>query len=176
MKKVILLGPLFLLLLLGTFSCKKVDKLLTFEISDSQNIKIPASGLVTVPVILPVTVPVKSQETFQNNNTSADLVKDVSLSQLKLTITDPSAESFNFLKSIDISIGTDQNDIVPLAYLSEVPMNVTSIELQSSNTKLDKYLKAPSYTLYTKVGLRGNVAREITVRADSKFKVTADPL
>ncbi|MBC6697431.1 hypothetical protein [Hymenobacter sp. BT190] len=174
MKKVLFLLPL-LALLVGS-GCKKVNELLTFEISDSQNIKIPASGLVTPPFISPIAVPARSQENFKNNNTSADLVKDVSLTKLTLTITDPAAENFNFLRSIKISIGTDQNDKVPLAALDNVPMGVSSIELQSSNTKLDKYLKAPSYTLYTEVTLRGNVARELTLRSDSKFKVTADPL
>jgi hypothetical protein len=65
---------------------------------------------------------------------------------------------------------------VPLAYLDDVPMNVSSIELKSSNTKLDKYLKAANYTLYTEVSLRGNVTREITVRADSKFKIVSAAL
>jgi len=176
MKKAFLLAPLLLLLVTLTLSCKKIKELLTFEISTSQDIKIPASGVITVPVVLPIAVPVNSSEAFKNNNTSADLVKDVSLSKLTLTITDPAAENFNFLKSIRISIGTDQNDKVPLAFLDNVPMNVSSIELESSNSKLDKYLKAASYTLYTEVTLRGSVAREITVRADSKFKVTADPL
>ncbi|WP_303309881.1 hypothetical protein [Hymenobacter sp. BT730] len=176
MKRAFFIAPLLLLLISFTFSCKKVNELLTFEISDSQNIKIPASGVVAVPFISPVPVSVKSEESFKNNNTRADLVRDVTLSKLTLTITDPAAENFNFLKSITISIGTDQNDKVPLASLDNVPMGVSSIELKSSNTKLDKYIKASSYTLYTEVSLRGNVAHEITVRSDSKFKVTADPL
>ncbi|NVO32604.1 hypothetical protein [Hymenobacter lapidiphilus] len=174
MKKILFLLPLLGFLIFS--GCKKINELLTFEISDSQNIKIPASGLVTPPFVSPIAVPVRSEENFKNNNTRADLVKDVSLTKLTLTITDPAAENFNFLRSIKISIGTDQNDKVPLASLDDVPMGVSSIELKSSNTKLDKYLKAQSYTLYTEVTLRGNVARELTLRSDSKFKVTADPL
>jgi hypothetical protein len=61
MKKALLLAPLLVLLVLGVFSCKKIDKLLTFEISDSENIKIPASGLLNVPVILPVPVTARSE-------------------------------------------------------------------------------------------------------------------
>jgi hypothetical protein len=55
-------------------------------------------------------------------------------------------------------------------------MDVATIELVPSNSKLDTYIKAESYTLYTEVSLRSGVADELTVRADSKFKVTADPL
>lgn len=173
MKKALFLVSLFLLAL---WSCEKLDELLTFEISESNNIKIPASGLINTPVISPVPVTMSSQESFKNNNTSANLVKDVSLSKLTLTITDPAAENFDFLKSITIYIGTDESDKVPLASLDNVPTGVSSIDLVSANTKLDKFIKASGYTLYTQVALRSNVAHELTVRADSKFRVTADPL
>ncbi|TGE15261.1 hypothetical protein [Hymenobacter elongatus] len=174
MKKILFIAPLFLLL--GVLSCKKLAELLTFEISNSQNIKIPASAVVTVPVILPVPVTSNAEQTFKNNNTNADLVKDVSLTKFTLTITDPSAANFDFLNSIKISIGTDQNDIVPLASLAQVPRGVSVIELTPSGTKLDKYIKSPSYTLYTEATVGRSIAQEITVRADSKFKITADPL
>ncbi|MGZ5245987.1 MAG: hypothetical protein ACXWV5_02835 [Flavitalea sp.] len=171
MKKVILFLPLFLL-----FSCEKINDLLTFEISESENIQIPASGLINPPLISPVPVSMSSEESFENNNTRANLVKNVNLTKLTLTIVDPQAQNFNFLKDIKIYIGTDETDKVLLASLQNVPMNVASIELVPSDSKLDKYLKAETYTLYTEVSLRSGVADELTVRADSKFKVTADPL
>lgn len=172
MKKIILLLPVFLLIV---FSCNKINQLLTFEISDSQNIEIPASGLINAPVISPVPVTTNSQETFKNNNTTANLVKDVSLSKLTLTIADPATANFDFLKSIKIRIGTDQSDTVLLGSLDNIPTGVSSIELVSAHAKLDKYIKASSYTLYTEVALRSGVAQKVTVRADSKFKVTASP-
>ncbi|RYU77974.1 hypothetical protein [Hymenobacter persicinus] len=179
MKKSFLFAPLLLLLVLGTFSCKKINELLTFEFSDTQSFKIPATPLVSgLPVTLNLPVPVtnKASETFRSNNTSADLVKDVKLTKLTLTVTDPTTETFDFLQSIEISIGTDQNDKVVMAYLNDVPRGAKSIELTSTNEKLDRYIKAPSYTLYTKATVRQATAREITVQEESRFKVTADPL
>ena len=173
MKKILLLLPLALLF---CFSCKKLAQLLTFEISDSQDIKVPASSVVNVPFISPVPVTMNSQQSFQNNNTSANLVKDVRLTKLTLTISDPATENFNFLQSIKIYIATNDSDKVLLASQDNVPTGVSTIELVSSNTQLDKYIKASSYTLYTEVALRSSVAEQITVRADSKFRVTADPL
>ena len=173
MKKSLLLLPF---LVLALFGCEKLNELLTFEIAHSDNIKIPASGLLNTPLISPVPVNMSAQESFKNNNTNADLVKDVSLSKLSLTITDPASETFDFLKSIKIYIGTDESDKVLLASLDNIPMGVSAINLVPSNAKLDKYIKAASYTLYTEVALRANVAHELTVRADSRFKVTADPL
>jgi hypothetical protein len=163
MKKLIHILPLFLCLTL--ISCEKIKDLLTFEISESENIQIPASGIINPPLISPVPVAMSSQETFENNNTKASLVKNVSLTKLSLTIID-----------IKIYIGTDESDKVLLASLDNIPMDVATIELVPSNSKLDTYIKAESYTLYTEVSLRSGVADELTVRADSKFKVTADPL
>jgi hypothetical protein len=173
MKHLRLLLPLLLLFFV---SCEKINDLLTFEITSSDTIKIPASGLINTPIVAPVPVPVNSQQTFENNNTKAELVRDVRLVKLTLTIVDPAAENFNFLNNIKIYIGTSGDDKVLLASLDKVPTGVSTIELVSGNGQLDKYLKAPSYTLYTEVGLRANVARELTVQADSRFKVTADPL
>ena len=166
------------MLILGfiTQGCTKLSQLLKFEISNTENITIPATTLLNVPVIAPVPVTVNSEESFENNKTKASLVKDVVLKKLTLTITDPASESFNFLKSIRIYIGTDQSDKVLLASLDNIPMNISTIELISNNSKLDKYIKAESYTLYTEVSLRSTIGNELTVRADSKFQVTADPL
>lgn len=172
MKKILLLLPFFLILV----GCEKLDKLLTFEISNSANIQIPASSLINTPLIAPVPMNVNSQQTFENNNTKADLVKDVRLDKLTLITIDPATENFNFLKSIRLYIGTGQNDKVLLATLDNVPTGVSLIELVPENTKLDAYIKASNYTLYTEVTLRSNVARELTIKADSRFKVTADPL
>ena len=173
MKKALFLFPLLLLLLGG---CKKLDQLLTFEITNSEQIKIPASGLVNTPLITPVPVTVNSKQSFENNDTKAELVKDVRLTKLTLTIVDPAAENFNFLQSIRIYIATNSNDKILLASLSQVPTGVSTIELTPENSPLDEYIKAESYTLYTEVALRSNVARELTVQTDSRFKVTADPL
>ena len=98
------------------------------------------------------------------------------LVKLSLTIVDPAAENFDFLDNIRIYIGTSGEDRVLLASLDEVPTGVSTIDLVSANAQLDNYLKASSYTLYTEVGLRSNVAHELTVQADSRFQVTADPL
>ncbi|MBC6610413.1 hypothetical protein H8B15_05745 [Hymenobacter sp. BT507] len=176
MKKVLLLATLFLgLFIVG---CKEIDKLLTFYIEDSQNIKIASSFPVGIAAPLsPVAVPTQSASTFKNNNTRADLVKDVSLNKLALTIADPNSENFDFLRSIEIYISTGNgSDQILLASLSNIPTGVQSITLTPTKAKLDSYIKAESYTLTTKATIAKAITRDITIRADSRFKVTADPL
>jgi hypothetical protein len=175
MKKILFLFSA--LLVLGVVACEKVDKLLTFYVEDSQNIRISSNfplGIATQ--LAPVAVTTNSSATFANNDTRADLVKDVKLDKLTLNITDPSSQNFDFLQSIEIRITTDGSDEIVLASLSSVPQGVRTIELQPTTAKLDAYLKANQYTLKTRATVGRNVPQDVTVRADSRFKVTADPL
>lgn len=167
--------PLVALLL--AVGCKKIEQLLTFYIEDSQNIRVSSNFPIGQFVPLtPLNVPTKSEERFSNEGTRADLVKNVSLNSLKLTITDPSSENFDFLRRIEIYISTDANDQILLASLVQVPQGVNTLTLTPTNAVLDKYIKASSYTLTTKAEIAKPVSRDITLRADSRFKVTADPL
>jgi hypothetical protein len=176
MKKVFFLAPL-LVLLAFLSSCDKIDKLLTFYIEDSQSVKIATGFPVNVITpVSPLTVPTRSDEKFKNENTSANLVKDVKLDRLTLTVVDPSTENFDFLSSINLYISTDGNDRILLASMDNVPMGVNTIQLNTTTDKLDKYIKASSYTLSTEARIRKAISKDITIRSESRFKVIADPL
>ena len=174
MRKILLLTSVFALLL--AVGCKKIDELLTFYIDDTQNIKVAASSPIGLNTFAPIAMPTQSSAKFANNNTSADLVKDVSLNKLTLTIADPNTENFDFLRSIEIYISTNSNDQILLASLSEIPSGAQTITLKPTGAKLDNYIKASSYTLTTKATIAKLISRDITIRSDSRFKVTADPL
>ena len=185
MKKSLFAPALFVLaLLLGTVGCKKILNLLTFQVNDSSTFQLPATpalpGSSTGPVVsLPgVTVNSTANTTFQNNNTAADHIQDVTLDRLALTITDPAGQTFDFVKSISISIASDASGTnkVPLASLNPVPPGQTTINLTPSGQKLDAYLRSGSYTLFTTVEMTQLGLRQATtVRADSRFNVKANP-
>lgn len=103
-------------------------------------------------------------------------MKDVKLDRLTLSITDPSSQNFDFLQSIEIRISTNGNDEIVLASLSTIPQGQRTITLTPTEAKLDQYLKASQYTLKTRATVGRNVPQDVTVRADTRFKVTADPL
>jgi hypothetical protein len=157
-------------------SCTVVDKLLTFTISNQTSFKIE-SGLplnLASEIITP-DVTTNSSAVFENNNTKADLVKDVKLNELKLTITDPSNKTFSFLKSIHLYISTDATDEIELAYLEDINSASNTINLICTTQKLDKYIKAPTYKLRAKAVIKETVTQDITVKSDMEFRVTADP-
>ena len=156
------------------FSCEEVDDLLTFHVSDRTTITIESAGFDLPLDIATPDVTSNSEQEYQNNNTRADLVKDVKLEQLKLTITEPSGKTFSFLKTIRIFISTSQENEIELASLNNVTATTGIIELTPTAQKLDAYAKASSYTLRTEVTTDETLTETITVQADLRFRVTAD--
>jgi hypothetical protein len=160
-------------------SCEELKELLSFEIKHSQRFTMPAQ-LVLPGANLPgspVAVTTNSEESFKNNNTRAGLVKDVTLRKLVLTIEDPATEDFGFLKDVEIFIDAEDADEVRLAYLNDIPAHAgNTLELTSTNAKLDKYLKAPSFTIRTRSTVDEAITQDVTIKTDMTFKVTADPL
>jgi hypothetical protein len=164
------------ILLLAATSCNVIDDLLTFTIDNETSIKIDSTLPVgTAFTIITPEVTTNSSATFENNKTKADLVKDVKISELKLTITKPSNKSFSFLKSIRLFISTDANDEIELAFLEDINSTATTLNLTCTTAKLDKYVKAPSYTIRTRAVIKETLTEDITVKANMKFRVTADP-
>jgi hypothetical protein len=177
MKKLSLL--LFVVASFVFASCEELKELLSFEINHSQTFTMPAQFVLPGANLpgSPVAVTTNSEESFKNNNTRADLVKDVTLSKLVLTIQDPASEDFGFLKDVEIFIDADNADEVRLAYLNDIPANAgKTLELTSTNAKLDKYLKAPSFSIRTRATVDEAITQDVTIKTDMTFKVTADPL
>lgn len=167
----------FVLLAFIATSCDEVDDLLTFYINQEETIRVESNfpiGIVTPLSPIPVTT--NSEETFKNNKTRAELVKDVSLNKLTLTIADPANENFDFLRSIEIYLSSEKAGETKIAYMDEVPKGVTSIELKSTNAKLDQYIKGETYTIRTKAVVGKPITRDISIKAAMRFKVTADPI
>jgi hypothetical protein len=175
MKRILVFAAMALLIC--STSCKKIDQLLTFTISNEDSITIPASSPLNLPIdFLTPDNTTNSSEAFSSNNTDANHVKNIYLKSLQLTITSPSNQNFNFLKSISIYISTDSSNEILLASLTTIPQNVNSIALTPTSAALDAYVKAPSYNLRTQITMNQSLSQDVTVKADSKFQVTAKVL
>lgn len=157
-------------------SCNAVDELLTFTISNNASIKIQSTSPINLPLeIITPEVTTNSSAEFENNKTKASLVKDVKIRSLKLSITDPSDKTFTFLKSIHLYISTANSEEIELAYADNISVSSNSIDLICTGKRLDEYIKADSYKIRTKVTLKETLTKDVTVKAEMKFKVTADP-
>lgn len=174
MKSKLIALSLFLSLFLS--SCDAVDDLLTFNISNEASIQIKSTSPINLPteIIMP-DVTTNSSAEFENNKTKASLVKDVKLRSLQLSITDPADKTFTFLKSVHLYISTTDSDEVELAYQDNIMSTTNKIDLICTDKKLDQYIKAEKYKIRTQVTLKETLPKDVTVKADMTFKVTADP-
>ena len=120
--------------------CNDVEDLLTFHFSDRTQIRIESASPLNLPIeIITPAITSNSQQQFENNNTKAELVRDVKLEQLNLTLTSPSGKSFSFLKSIRIFISTNESNEIELASLDNISSPTGTLELIPTSQKLDVY-------------------------------------
>ncbi|OHT45579.1 hypothetical protein [Flavobacterium tructae] len=174
MKSKLIALSLFLSLFLS--SCDAVDNLLTFTISNETSIQIKSTSPINLPSeIITPDVTTNSSAEFENNKTKASLVKDVKLKSLKLMITNPTDKTFTFLKSVHLYISTTDSDEIELAYQDNINASTNNIDLICTDARLDQYIKADKYKIRTKVTLKETLTKDVTVKAEMKFRVTADP-
>ena len=179
-KKIIMktkIVALLAILSLTIVSCNAVDDMLTFNIAQQSSFTVNSTLPINAPLnVATPDVTTNSSEDFKNNNTKADLVKDVKLTALKLTITDPSTQDFSFLKSVHVFIATDNDPEIELAFLDDINSSANTLNLTCSGQKLDNYIKASSFKLRTAVTTKKVTTQDVSIKADMNFKVTADPI
>ncbi len=166
-----------ILLVIGVTFIGSCDKLFTFNISDQTTITVDK---VLTPVTLPFdiwtpNITTNSEQEFENNDTKIELVKEIILKDLMLTITSPTDKTFSFLESIHIYMFTDTEEEIEIAWKDNISSDAEMIDLQTSNSALDKYVKSSSYKLRTEVVTRETLNQDIDILIDMTFQVTADP-
>ena len=166
------------LLSLSIFGCEKVDKLLTFTFEQQTSVTIPAVAAIPVsPIDIPIpSITTNSSSTFENNNTSADYVKDVKLTKMTMKITAPEGKKFSFLDEIHIFISTNSENKIELAWKTDIPDDVDEIELDVTDKNLDTYIKSDQFDLDVKVTIGEILLHDVDMDMNMTFKVTANLL
>ena len=172
MKKLsIILG----ILLFFVYSCKEVDKLTHFNLNYSSETTIPATLGIDIPInIWTPNIPTNSETEFESNNTAKNLIEQIVMTQMTMTITSPSDASFDFLKKIEIYISTDGVADKKIAWLDNIPKTgLKTIELETTNDDLKEYIKAEKYKLNTKTVTRQLISHDTDVEIKNTFFVDA---
>ena len=167
--------PVVTAIIFSIFSCKKIEDLFPFTINVENNFTVPASGPLNIPFdILTPQVTTNSSQQFQNNNTDVNKIRDIKLKKVDLQIINPPGKTFSFLQSVHIFISTDASDEIELAYLDNISTSATSISLNTTSVSLDKYVKAPSYKLRTKIVTKQTLTQDVEIKNLCQFQVTAN--
>ena len=92
------------MLVLFTFnSCKTIDKLTQFNMSFNQTVVIPSSTGISLPIdLITPDIETNAESTFEINDTRKDLIEEIRLTSLTLTLNAPGNADFSFLESIRV--------------------------------------------------------------------------
>lgn len=175
MKKRLLFAALAILV---AGSCRPVKELLRFNIHFARSVTIPQGGVPGVTFQVASDVPV-DENTFKHKGTALSLVKEIRIEGMKLTIVDPSNETFRFLESINVYISkADGSDEQKIAFKDPVDPDIGNVlELETNNgVLLDNYFKADRFRFRIEGRQRGVLENDLEVKVDFTFSVVADPL
>lgn len=172
MNRAILLVTLISISFLG---CKKIDKLTQFNMEYNSTATIPSSTGMNLPFnVLTPDVETNSTSTFKANNTRKDLIEEVILKKLDLTVTSPSGRTFSFLKAINIYINADGLSEAKIAYKDSVPQNAgNKLILNTTNTNLKEYLTKTEYSLRVNAVTDEIISPDYEINIHSVFFVDA---
>ena len=172
-------NKLFLLLFLVFLtlsSCEKLNDLIHFKIQNESNITIPGQGtgigdLLSIPR---AEVQSSSEQSFRNNNTRADLVKEAFLEELQLRISSPADANFDFLNDISIYISAEGEKEVLLASKGSIAEDGSrTIELETTGVDLKPYIVKDQFNIRTEATTDKVVDEDVEVQVNMVFGVTA---
>ncbi|MCB0749611.1 MAG: hypothetical protein KDC90_19295 [Ignavibacteriae bacterium] len=170
------------MLIIGIFaaisSCKLLDKLTQFNMEFNQEVSIPSSTVINLPINIETEdTETNSETTFEINDTKKDLVEEILLKQIDLTITSPSNKNFDFLKSVSIYISAEGLEELKVAWLDEVPDNVgNTLDLEKTNSDLKEYIKKDEFKLRLNTTTDQIITTNYDINIHTIFKVDANIL
>jgi len=166
-------------LLVAAFGCKKADDIVDsfthFSFEADYVVKVPASPISGIPLdVLTPDIATHSDVLFTANKTRADLVEEIKLTQLDLSVKTPEGGDLKFLKSVGIYARAEGLPEVRVAYKDAVPDDVGStLTLDVTGVDLTEYFKKEKYQLRISVTTDQVVTQDYGVNAHAVFFVDA---
>jgi hypothetical protein len=171
MKKILLLLSLSVLL-----SCKDtLDRLTMFNIDFRESVTVPSGTGINLPFnISTPDITTNSEANFASNNTRKDLIEDIRLKQLKLTITSPTSGDFSFLKSISVYMNAEALPEVLLGSKENIPNNTgNTLELDIPDIDLKEYIKKDKFSIRLSTVTDELITQDHQIEIYSQFRVDA---
>ncbi len=156
-------------------SCKKVNKLVQFNLDYKTEITVPASAGVNLPFnLFTPNVETNSEASFKANDTRKDLVDEIMLTELRMTIKSPANGDFSFLESVKVFISAPNVEEKEVAAMNSVPANIGSVlSLETLGADLAPYLKADRFTLKVRTTTDELLSEDYKIEVYSDFHVIA---
>lgn len=173
MKKIILLS-LIAIGFVGMYSCKKLDELTKFNLEYKSSVTVPANSIVNLPLNLPTPdITTNSKSTFENNNTNKDLVQEIKLDKMNISVKAPQGTNLDFLKSVEVFISAEGLDEIRVASKYDIANGLTSLDLDYADINLKDYVLKESIKLRVKTITDEAVTQDRNLDILTRFWVNA---
>jgi len=172
MKKVV---SLILIILVLSLSCKELDKFTMFDIEYETSYTLPPLPQISVPVeIWAPPIPTNSDSIFDAYSTSAGMIEEVTLTELRLIITSTSKADFRFLSSISFYLGGEFMPEKEVAWLYEIPEDANdTLYLNTTPDDLKGFITEDTLMVKIKILTDSATTTESQINILSVFLVDA---
>lgn len=168
-----------ILLMIGAYTflaaCQELEKATEFNMKYNTAVTVPKSTLLDLPVTLATPdVETKAESEFAVNDTRKDLIEEIILTKLTLTITSPDGQRFSFLKSITVYIDADNLDEIEVARLDNIDNDIgRTISLDPTSQDLKEYIKKDKFSLRVETVTDELISKDVNIDIMSNFFVNA---
>lgn len=158
--------------ILSLSSCRKLG---TFTMDYSTDIVIPSQTGINLPFNLySPTITTNSKSRFESEGTSTKYVNTIFLTELKLSIKNPSSANFDFLDEIQIYISSPNQTEKLIAEKINIPNEqLKSFYCDLKNVDLKGFISDEFYDLRVRTVTDQINTQDITISVDQLYTVEA---
>ncbi len=176
MRKIALLSGVFVGMILLS-SCEKIDKLTQFNLKYDTEVTIKSATILNINTPFNFYTPAiktNSESELEVNDSRKDLVEDIKVKELKMKITAPEGQTFDFLKSIKIFIKAEGLEEKMIAWKTDMTDDgSTTITLETSDENLKDYILKDSFQLRTETVTDQLITKDTHIDINAVFWVDA---
>lgn len=175
MSRVVFLTSIFAALFCILNSCKKVDQFTQFNMDFDNQIIIPSTVGINLPInILTPEMETNSESTFELNDTRKDLIEEIRLTSLTLSLQSPNGADFSFLESISIYMNAQDLPEVEIAWSENIPEIIgNQISLNVSGNDFKEYIKKDQFSLRVNTITDEIITADHTINISSSYFIDA---
>ncbi|MEL6592225.1 MAG: hypothetical protein AAFQ68_19165 [Bacteroidota bacterium] len=173
MRKYLLLPVLAICLTI--FSCEKLSEITQFNLNYTASVTVPATAGIDLPFdLFTPDIETNTEQEFETERTSKDLLEEVKLTKLDLVITDPTDEDFSFLESITVFLEAEGLPEIAIATLDPIPAEPGSeLSLVVIEDDLKDYIKKDGFKLRANIKTDETLSQAIKIDVNTSFFIDA---
>ena len=169
---------LLLIVVLFLSSCDWLSQLTQFDLpyETSFNVPLIVASDSTLSIETP-SITTGITDAVAQYNTGLDLIEEISLTTMTMTLSSPAGGDFGWLSSIEIFINAAGQEELALASDTNVADDAGSVlELETATADLQSYIKLDNFSLRFVIGTDGTVLEEQEITLKMVMHVDAQVL